>query len=71
MKKILILILLSLSSFSQNVSLNNDFIYNDLRSKIILGKVDNFSSLTIRPISFSEIINSNYNNINSLYKTVL
>ena len=70
MKKILI-ILLSLSCFSQNVSLNEDFIIDKLRISQLSGKINNQISFNIRPIDLGQTgLKLEDFDLNSLYPTV-
>ena len=44
-------------AFSQNINLNNEFNYNQLRNSILIGKIKTNYSLNIRPINANSFTN--------------
>ena len=54
MKK-LVLLLISITLNSQNINLNNDFLYENLRTKVLNGDLKTKYSFNIRPLNSDEI----------------
>tara|TARA_X000000368_G_scaffold418995_1_gene421340 strand:- start:2863 stop:4542 length:1680 start_codon:yes stop_codon:yes gene_type:complete len=69
MKKFIIIIFLAnqLILYSQKISLNKDFIYNNLRYQQLIGEISPEFSFTLRPINLN---NLNTTNFNYLYKNI-
>ena len=69
MKKFILLILLTnqLILFSQKISLNKDFIYENLRYQQLNGDISSEFSFTLRPLDLSKI---KTNEFNYLYKNI-
>ena len=72
MKNYFLLILFSFNLFSQNIDVNNDFLYQNIRSGILSEDIKSNYSLNIRPLNISNIYSNNINiNYNNFHKTIV
>ncbi len=61
MKKLILLIISCPLIYSQNINLNNNFVYDDLRFKQINNELETNFSMNIRPINYDVIKDANVN----------
>ena len=56
MKKLILFFLIINCSFSQTININNDFIYQDIRFKVLNGDLSSDYSFNLRPIQYDIIM---------------
>ena len=61
MKKLILLIISCPLIYSQNINLNNSFVYDDLRFKHLNNDLETNFSMNIRPINYDFIKDANVN----------